>query len=374
MFNRIKRLFGFGNSDAPYARWLDADESPFGVPVIDIKRYTLGVVAASTERWMAENAVSFFQEDGLVFVGTEPKRQRRTALDLSYPIDGHLYGGMLFSPQEMEHKWAMYFHSGEMIFVFSWTREVVAVAETEQSDGFLRLTALRGELTTEEADDAYIRRQVEFLIHSHALDIPFPAPISEKLAMSPEKAAERCFAWYGNRALYATPHANPRRPIEKPLRTHSLLHIAVARNDLEGVEAQLAAGTPIDLLAGDGLTPMHWSFAAGSDAPMLLLLDRGANVDARSAEGATPLMNAVQSKSFDAVALLLDHGADVNATDDRGFTSLHRAAERGLVEILRLLLERGADAKIRSGEHTASSFAAGRGHQEVVALLEKHGG
>jgi ankyrin repeat protein len=67
---------------------------------------------------------------------------------------------------------------------------------------------------------------------------------------------------------------------------------------------------------------------------------------------------------------LLEHGADVNARDLRGFTSLHRAAEMGDLDTVRLLLERGASSNPEAGGHTPRSFAEGRGHDEIVALLD----
>src|SRR5262245_65905967 len=99
---------------------------------------------------------------------------------------------------------------------------------------------------------------------------------------------------FGNRALIATPHRFDRHDPDRPLRTHSLLHIAVARGNTSAIERYLAAGVPIDLLAGDGLAPTHWALVSTDPAVMSLLLERGASVHVRSAEGATPLRNAGQ--------------------------------------------------------------------------------
>lgn len=129
---------------------------------------------------------------------------------------------------------------------------------------------------------------------------------------------------------------------------------------------------PIDLLAADGLAPMHWALASKEPAVMALLLHRGAQVDVRSAEGATPLMNAVQARSPGKASFLLGRGADANARDHRGFTALHRAAEMGLADIVRLLLDHGAAPDPAVAEHTPRSFAQARGHEDIVALLDAH--
>ena len=84
----------------------------------------------------------------------------------------------------------------------------------------------------------------------------------------------------------------------------------------------LAQGVPVDLLANDGLAPLHWALAARrrklpligfwrQDTAMLRhLLERGASVMSAPPKGATPLMNAVQTGTARQVKCLFDHGAD----------------------------------------------------------------
>jgi hypothetical protein len=163
---------------------------------------------------------------------------------------------------------------------------------------------------------------------------------------------------------------------DKPPRVKSVLHIAVARGDLAAVERYLRKdGIPVDLIAEDGLSPLHWSIVSKDPGPMInLLLEHHANVNVRSVpEGATPLMHATQRKLLDAVVILLDNGADINAADKSGFTSLHRACEMGSTEIVKILLERGADANVQAEVgHTPLSLAKLRKEHAVVDLLESH--
>ena len=198
-------------------------------------------------------------------------------------------------------------------------------------------------------------------MRSHALGMEYPAPLPAGVEKDPNAAAMWCMSMFGNRASFATPHPFERREPDTPLRTHSLLHIGVARRHAPTIEASLAAGMPIDLLAADGLAPLHWALAGDDAAIMTLLLDRGSPVDVRSSEGATPLMTAVQNASLDTVSFLLDHGADVNAHDRRGFTALHRAAEMGREDVAARLLDRGASPNPEAGGHTPRSLAVARG-------------
>lgn len=244
------------------------------------------------------------------------------------------------------------------------------MADTRVDGDFVEVTTLRGAFGDEGEEPQFTVRVLDFLLRSHALDTVYPAPLPAGMEQDPRRAALWCMSYFGNRAHFATPHVLTGGPPERPLRTHSLLHVAVARGDSEGVRRFLDAGAPADLLARDGLAPLHWALAREDTAMLRLLLERGATVDVRSAEGATPLMNAAQMRSAAKAAFLLAHGADPDAADGRGFTTLHRAAEMGEEEIVRLLLDRGASPHPEAEGHTPRSLAAARGEAAIVELLD----
>jgi hypothetical protein len=354
----------------PSIRKIPATDNPWGVALFDVRPVTLTMASTSKDPRNAANAVSFQQDDGTEFIGQEPKIGHTATLNLAFPIDRMLADGVLFAPSQMEHKWAIFYHRRKIILVRSWLREVVVVADVNEGAHAIEITRLRGGFGVGPQDDALNERIIDFILRSHVLSVPYPAPLPAEMEEQPAAAALWCFSLFGNRALYATTHVITRRIPEKPLRSHSLLHIAVARGDEPAIRANLAAGIPIDLLAGDGLAPLHWALAAKSPSVIDLLLEHGSPIDVRSAEGATPLMNAVQGRAADKTALLLDRGADPSARDSRGFTALHRAAEMGLLEITRLLLARGADPNCSAEGHTPRSLAEQRAHPEIVALFD----
>jgi Ankyrin repeats (3 copies) len=363
---------GGSGSQAPAIKWLEAEDNPWGVRMLDVRPVTLNTVSMSSDPQCAANAVLFAHDDGTSFIGIEPQVTRVIDANLRFPIDGLLADGVLFIPREMEHKWALFYHRGEIICVRSWLRQVRAVACAEERGDHIVITAVRGTLVAEDEDPELTTRVLDYLLRSHALDVVYPAPLPAGLEKEPGEAAMWCMSMFGDRALFATPHHVVRRDPDKPLRTHSLLHIGVAWGDVPMVEASLAAGMPIDLLAGDGLAPLHWSLACADPEMMNLLLRHGSPVDVRSSEGATPLMTAVQSASVDKVTFLIDHGADVNAHDRRGFTALHRAAGMGNLDVVRLLLHRGASPNPEAEGHTPRSLAEARSEAAVVALISEH--
>jgi hypothetical protein len=367
--NAAKSGHDVHDKNVPPIHWLEADQNPWGVRVLDVRPVTLGMLSTSKDPRCASNAISFGSDDGTSFIGVAPNSDRSTPASLNYPIDGFLADGALFVPNTMEHKWAIFLHRGSIIFVRSWQRHVAATAEVHVDGQVAHVTAVHGFLTDEDAEPELTVRVTDYLIRSHALGTAFPAPLTQGIAESPEAAALWCMSLFGKMAAFATPHSIPASPSAVPLRTHSLLHIAVARGDETAAAAQLDLGVPVGLLAQDGLAPLHWSLACKDTRLADMLLKRGSDVDVQSAEGATPLMNAVQGGSGEWVEFFLSRGAYPNARDHRGFTALHRAAEMGKADLVRRLLDAGATANVEADRHTPLSLAQARKHNEIIRLL-----
>jgi hypothetical protein len=345
--------------------WIEASDNPWGVRLLDLRPISQTMLSTSTDPQMATNAVSYGSDDGTSFIGQEPGDNTIIETEIVIPVDGQLAPGVLFIPNVMEHKWAIYYHENKIVFIRSWLRQVFVVAETRQHNNELIIERIKGKFTVDE-EPAFTIAILKFILISHAIGETVPAPIPEHLKSSTRTAGMWAFSSYGNMAHIGIFDEKFEIKANKPLRSHSLLHIAVARGDREEVEKQLQSGTPLDYLAADGLAPLHWSVANDMMAHLLTL---GADPDVISTEGATPMMNAVQSNKMEQLLLLLKWKANINAQDYRGFTSLHRAAEMGHEEILKVLLENGADkAKVAEG-HTALSLAEMRGNENIIRQL-----
>lgn len=357
----------------PELPWIEASENPWGVRLLDVRPVTHTMISASQDASCAKNAISFGGDDGASFIGHAPRANQTVELGLRFPIDRMLADGVLFTPRQMEHKWAIFLRERRLIFVRSWTRTVYAIAEVIEHSDHVVLTTLRGSLLGEGEPPELSARAADYLVHSHALGVPYPAPLPDGLSRTPRKAALWCMSSYGNRASFATEETFQRPDPGKPLRSHSLLHLSVARSDGDAVQRHLRAGMPVDLLAGDGLAPLHWALAAKQPEMLDLLLSNGSSVDVRSDEGSTPLMLAVQGRRLDHARFLLERGADARAADARDFTSLHRAAEMGQLDMAQLLLANGASPTAEAGVHTPLSLARGRKEAAMEALLAKAG-
>jgi len=348
-------------------RWVAADQNPFGIRVVDLAPFALEMRSTSKDPQMAANAASFSGDDGTEFVTQAPPTPRTAECELRFRISVPLLDGALFLPSVMEDKWALYLRDGRLLCVRSWTRRVLVSAGVRIDGTDAVVGPITGTFIDGEPAEMTVR-QLEFLLRTHALREMRPAPLPAELDdLQPITAA--MFSLWGRRALFATREvAAPSSPLH-PLRTDSLLHIAVARGDRATVEAAIANGIPFDVLARDGQTLVHWALASADPTMLAWLLDHGYPVDARSVELATPLMNAVQDRQLDFVKLLIGRGADVDARDARGFTALHRAAETGSVDIARELLEHGARVDVTAQGETPRTLAKQRGERAMLELL-----
>lgn len=350
--------------------WIEPTENPWNVRLLDLRPISQTMLSTSQNQQMAVNAISYGTEDGRSFYNQRPKNTRTIQTNLWFPIDGSLAPGVLFKPETMEHKWAIYFDGEYLIFIRSWLREVFVIAKTSQKLDHLIIENIIGEFTEGETE-AFTISFLNFLLISHCLDEIIPAPLPKELISDTKSAGLWAFSSYGNMAHVGIFEENFIVPPRGKLRSHSLLHIAVAQSDIQEIENQINNGININSLAGDGLATLHWAIAPENPESLLKLLELGADPNIRTIQGATPIMNAAQSKSnkIDHLKALLKYGALVNAKDDRGFTALHRASEMGYKEIVVLLLENGADKDIEAEGHTALTLAKTRENQEIVELL-----
>eukprot|EP01059_Diplonema_ambulator_P031372 TRINITY_DN572_c0_g1_i15.p1 TRINITY_DN572_c0_g1~~TRINITY_DN572_c0_g1_i15.p1 ORF type:complete len:541 (+),score=120.02 TRINITY_DN572_c0_g1_i15:39-1661(+) len=189
---------------------------------------------------------------------------------------------------------------------------------------------------------------------------------------------------------------------------YTVLHIAVGTVGIRRVAYLLDHGGDPNTVADNGDTPLHVALQSGSANMAKFLISRGASPVAKNCRNMTPLDVAAYNGVAEVVAMLLAMGGLPNEPGLDGRTPLHRACERGeeasvrallagggLVDVfdatcrtavhwaavsgstgtMRAVLEHGADASAVDGEGcTPLEHAAGLGHDEVVALLQLHGG
>lgn len=349
--------------------WIEASDNQWGIKLLDLRPISQTVISTSQDQKMAENAISYGGSNGTEFWGIKPKNDKTIIANLILPIEGTLEPGVLFAPQTMAQKWAIFFDGMYLIFVRSWLREVFVIAKTTQNNNQLIIENIIGEFSENESEE-FTKSTLVFLLASYGLNEILPAPLPKFLENNSEKTGYWAFSLYGNKADFATFDESYFPKLRAPLRTHSLLHIAVAQSDIKEIENQIRKGVDINSLAGDGLASLHWSMANETTDSIKKLLELGADVNIRSKQGATPLMNAVQANKLQHLNLLIKEGAYVNAKDDRGYSALHRAAEMGHIEAVKILLQNKGDKNIETEGNTPLSLAISQNHKEIIDLLD----
>jgi len=210
-------------SQLPEIPWIEAADTPWGVPVLDVRAVTENMISTSSDPQCAANALSFGRDDGSGFEDSGPLMERVIGAMVPFRVEGPLPDGVLFRPREMEHKWAIFHRRGRILFVRSWTRKLHVIAELSPGEGCVQVSRIHGVFTDEDESPLFTTMVVDFLLRSHALGMVYPAPLPDGMDASPQQAALWCFHMFGNRALCATQAIIQIHMPEKPLKVFLLM-------------------------------------------------------------------------------------------------------------------------------------------------------
>lgn len=205
----------------PEIQWIAPEDNPWNVRLLDLRPVTQGMISTSSDPQCAANALSFHHDDGSSFIAMNPNSTRTVPVDLRYRIAHPFPDGALFIPACMEEKWAIFYRSGQILFVRSWTRELYARAAVEMRAEEMQITAIQGDLVEENEPPGYKTRIADYLIRSHALNLVYPVPLIDA-EEPPSITAMWCFQGFGRRAPFATPDEVPHNVPEQFLRTQPL--------------------------------------------------------------------------------------------------------------------------------------------------------
>ncbi|KAF7349501.1 HET-domain-containing protein [Mycena sanguinolenta] len=154
----------------------------------------------------------------------------------------------------------------------------------------------------------------------------------------------------------------------------SPLTVACCRS-LNIVQLFLEKGGDVNLVGGKYGSPLVAASSFGNLNIVQLLLKKGANINLVGGEDGTALIAACRGNKLEVVEFLLEKGANINKAGGNYGSALAAAAASEYngppTSLIHLLLEKGADIKAQGGR--ALEEAMKKGHEDVVALLKKHG-
>jgi hypothetical protein len=150
------------------------------------------------------------------------------------------------------------------------------------------------------------------------------------------------------------------------------LMIASFEGHTEIVRLLLEYGANVNLTDNIYGSALKVASSYGHIAIVRLLINSGADVTPNYWHGA-PLHDASNMGYTDIVRLLLKSGAEVNHCEYECYTALQAASREGHIDIVRLLLESGANVDPQNSQKSPLDLAAGRNHEDIVALLQEWG-
>ncbi|MFZ5890589.1 MAG: ankyrin repeat domain-containing protein [Myxococcota bacterium] len=353
------------------AKWLDASETSFGVPVLDLISVTGGMISTSQDMSAAAMAISWSSKT-VADLPRDVEPAESIACDLRYPIEPELPDGFLYTPAEMEQKYVIGYREHRILLARSWTGNVQATAETRRTGDQLIIERLHLMDDTLKVFGDPVQT-FDWILRSHALDQVLPLPVSDEAAKMLEAMPLSVFSHFGNIARCAATSWNPTPPA-RPLRSFSAVLTAVRCEQPEEVARLVAAGHSVNTRApAGGYTPLHIAAGKGNLALTRQLLDLGADPNLLAERDASALVTALVHKAPLAVLeLLIARGADPKLVNIDGFGALHALAEIDHTEPLRLFLSQGLHLEQRTHRgYTPLHIAAALGHIAALnALLQ----
>ncbi|RDZ28114.1 hypothetical protein [Lysobacter silvisoli] len=202
----------------PAARWLSKDDpkNPFVVDGYDCLAFARSMLSTTADPQVAD---SFLQQRGSLgqeHAGQLPADAISVDCRLPYPFTGETAEGALFKASCMEEKWDIYLYGDRLYFCRSWTGSLVFVAQFTATDGVLTISRIAAPASDAGSDDAYIVRQVHYLVCSHLFKKALPHPLPIGLDPKPDSVALFSFGQYGRVCCFGTFEETVRQGIKKP--------------------------------------------------------------------------------------------------------------------------------------------------------------
>lgn len=132
----------------------------------------------------------------------------------------------------------------------------------------------------------------------------------------------------------------------------SLLHCAVAYDNLEVVEELLKLGLAVDDVDDSGNNAMHFIKSVEVFRVLVIFNKKPDLLSVKNSAGKTPLFNVVTLFGGEPVPLelileLIKNGSDVNASDNEGFRPIHAVSTE---EWINFLIKHGADVNAANNQ------------------------
>ncbi|HEY5751254.1 MAG TPA: hypothetical protein VIU12_34565 [Chryseolinea sp.] len=181
--------------------WYEIGEgNPFNKRILDIRSFTLSMIATTSRKEIAEKYTSLRSSVGNEYIGIDVPNSKSSLTNLKYPHNGSVLRGAAFKADSMDCKWDIYVYDNIFYFSRSWTGDLVYKATAKINVDSIELTNIE---YPSEIDESIAINDVHFLMMSHAFSRVFPHMIPGALR-SENEIARYSFSAFGNKACYAS--------------------------------------------------------------------------------------------------------------------------------------------------------------------------
>jgi hypothetical protein len=182
--------------------WLRADESPFGMDVVDVRPSTQGLRARPLEPDELETFAALREDEGRHLEGQEPEGAEAIECQLVYRIGKIAGDGWLLHAESPEDKWDIFRWGDRFFFRRSWTGQLAMVADFAHGGDELCVHMVH--LAPEAfGDPDFGVEVVDFLIRRYILGQELPHPVPVEHAHDLAELGLWSYLMFGRAALYA---------------------------------------------------------------------------------------------------------------------------------------------------------------------------
>lgn len=184
------------------ARWVSADECPFGVEALDCRAFSQAMLSTTRDPDVTRRFMDLRGSRGDQHQDRFPPKSARHECELTYPPLPAGDGAVLWRATAMEEKWDFYRFGDTVQVARSWTDDLIFTLTIDTSEGdrtTVREVAVDRRIA--EAPD-YAVAIADYLLKSHVFGREMPHPLPPEGTRHPGELAIFSFSQYGRRAAW----------------------------------------------------------------------------------------------------------------------------------------------------------------------------
>ncbi len=211
-----RRIFGGRGATLPPPRWIPAEESPFGIEVLDCRGLSESARAGTVSPEAEARFAALRNDPGEAHRGTVPQPPMTLDCRLEYPMASPLAEGVLFRATRTDEKWDLFHFEDSLFCVRSANGTLEYRAALAFPPGRLRIARVSARAELAQAEPAYVIAAVDFLVRTHVLGLEAAHPLPAAAQGSPEELALLSWRQHGHFARFGAYADTSALPLERP--------------------------------------------------------------------------------------------------------------------------------------------------------------